>query len=97
METEDRERYERAKKRVEEIKGFYIHLTVYVLVNAGLLVLNLLTSPGEYWFRWPLFGWGIGLVVHGLSVFAFGSFLGPRWEERKIREIMDRDGRNPGA
>jgi hypothetical protein len=95
METEDRDRYERAKKRVEEIKGFYVHLTVYLLVNAGLLILNLLTSPGEYWFRWPLFGWGIGLVVHGLSVFAFGRFLGPQWEERKIREIMGRDGGGP--
>jgi hypothetical protein len=89
---EDQERYERAKRRVEEIKGFYSHLAVYVLVNAFLVILNVMTSPGEYWFKWPLFGWGIGLVVHGISVFGFGRFLGPDWEDRKIREIMGRDG-----
>jgi hypothetical protein len=90
---EDQDKYDRAKKRVEEIKGFYVHLAVYVLVNAGLVIISFMTSPGEYWFRWPLLGWGIGIVVHAISVFGFGRVLGPEWEERKIREIMDKDGR----
>ena len=29
-------RYEQAKKHIEEVKGFYIHLTIYVIVNLGL-------------------------------------------------------------
>ena len=41
------EKYEKAKKRVEEIKGFYTHLIVYVVVNLGLFILNFVTTPGH--------------------------------------------------
>ncbi len=40
------EKYEKAKKRVEEIKGFYSHLFVYIAVNIVLVIINLVTSPG---------------------------------------------------
>ncbi len=85
------ERYERAKKRVEEIKSFYTHLIVYVFVNLGLFILNFVTSRGEWWFFWPLLGWGIGLFFHGMGVFVFSRFPGKKWEERKIQEVMDQD------
>ncbi len=42
---DEQARYEKARKRVEEIKGFYTHLLTYVLVNLALFVLNLITSP----------------------------------------------------
>lgn len=87
---EEKECYERARKRVEEIKGFYIHLLVYVLVNLGLFLVNILSSPHGLWFYWPLLGWGVGVVAHGISVFGLRGVLGPEWEERKIREIMDK-------
>jgi hypothetical protein len=91
---DEQARYERARKRVEEIRGFYTHLLTYVLVNLGLFILNLVTSPGEFWFFWPLFGWGIGVLAHGASVFGPRRFWGPEWEERKIKELMKkgRDG-----
>lgn len=82
--------YQRAKQRVEEIKGFYQHLLVYVLVNVFLFVLNILTSPGSLWFFWPLLGWGIGIVAHAATVFACGGLLGKEWEERKIKQLMDK-------
>jgi hypothetical protein len=94
---QDKELYERAKARVEEIKGFYGHLLTYVVVNAFLIVLNVLTSPGVYWFKWPLFGWGIGVAVHAIAVFGGGRFLGREWEERKIRELMEREKRLGGG
>lgn len=93
---DDQARYERAKKRVEEIKGFYSHISVYVLVNLALLIINLLTSPHHFWFFWPLFFWGIGIVAHAVSVFGSGKFWGQEWEERKIKEIMDREVRKGG-
>jgi len=82
------EKYEKAKKRVEEIKGFYSHLIVYICVNIVLVIINLITSPGALWFFWPLAGWGIGLIFHGLGVFVFSKFPGKKWEERKIKEVM---------
>ncbi len=89
--TNEQESYERAKKRVEELKSFYSHLFVYLAVNAGLFLLNILTSPSHLWFYWPLIGWGIGLAIHGLSVFGTQKMLGKDWEERKIQELMEKE------
>lgn len=50
--------------------GFYIHLTVYLAINALLMGINFATSPEHFWFYWPLLGWGIGLLAHALAVFA---------------------------
>jgi hypothetical protein len=83
-------RYATARRQVRALRGFYSHALVYLLVNAGLAAINLITSPGRIWFAFPLLGWGIGLLAHGLSVFAFRGWLGPQWEERKIREYLDR-------
>jgi hypothetical protein len=87
----DEERYIKAQKRVEEIKGFYGNLVSYILVNLGLMVLNLLTYPAYLWFFWPLLGWGIGVAIHGLIVFNCLPFLGKEWEEQKIKEFMKED------
>jgi len=87
----EQESYERAKKRMEEVKSFYSHLLVYIAVNAGLFLLNIVTSPGHLWFYWPLIGWGIGLSIHGVSVFGTQKLLGKDWEERKIKEIMEKE------
>jgi hypothetical protein len=83
------DRYYVAKKKVNEIKGFYGNLASYILVNVILLVINLVTSPEYLWFFWPLFGWGIGVLIHGMSVFQWLPFFGKEWEEKKIKEFMD--------
>jgi hypothetical protein len=81
------QQYERARKRVRQIKGFYAHLTAYVLVNALLVVISF--ASGEPWSIWPLLGWGIGIVAHALNVFGVGRIFGDAWEERQIRKLMD--------
>jgi hypothetical protein len=91
VDERDEELYERAKKRVEETKGFYIHLGVYLIVNAALFTINMITNPDSLWFYWPLIGWGIGLAIHAFSFFIEGRFLGPEWEEKKVKEIMSRE------
>ena len=92
MDRDDEQRYQRAHARVQALKGFYTHATVYVVVNIGLFVINLLTGGG-WWFYWPLIGWGIGLGAHAIGVFGFsgGGPWGREWEERKTRELIDRD------
>lgn len=85
---QEEERYFKARKRVEEIKGFYGNLISFVVVNVGLVVVNLVTSPKHLWFYWPLLWWGIGLVFHGLKVFKFMPFFGKNWEDQKIKEFM---------
>lgn len=88
---QEEQRYFKAKERVDDIKGFYGNLASYLFVNLGLLALNLYTSPNHLWFYWPLLGWGIGVLIHGLKVFNFMPFLGQDWEEQKIKEFMTRE------
>jgi hypothetical protein len=89
---QEQQRYEQARKRVQALKGFYIHATAFVLVNIALFGINVLVGGG-WWFYWPLLGWGIGLGAHALGVFGFGGSgpWGRDWEERKIREMMDKE------
>lgn len=79
--------YEKAAKRVKELKGFYGNLISYCIVIPFLAVINLVTSPKELWFYWPMLGWGIGIVAHAMNVFAIGK----AWEDRKIKEIMEKE------
>ena len=84
-------KYQKAKERVKAIKGLYIHLTVYVVVNLILFSINMIVSPDSLWFFWPLMGWGVGLFFHALSVFGFGRGFSADWEERRIRELMEKE------
>lgn len=86
---QNNEKYAKVLKKVEDIKGFYTNLSSYILVNIGLLILNLTTSPNHLWFYWPLLGWGIGVAIHAANVFELMPFLGKDWEERQIKKFMD--------
>jgi hypothetical protein len=91
---EDQDAYRRARRRVREIRGFYVHVAVFVAVNILLHLINFVATPKVYWAFWPLVGWGIGLLAHGLATFRWMPFLGKDWEERKIRELMDKNRRD---
>lgn len=58
-----------ARRRAKAKLGFFFHASVYVVVNLGLIALSL--QSGRAWALFPLLGWGIGLVFHGLSVWVF--------------------------
>ncbi len=97
-------KYDRARKKIEDIKGFYNHLMVYIVVNIMLLVFRknisfFIVNPEVLedtsvlnWIDWNVYGtpilWGIGLAIHGFCVFGNVPFLGKGWEERKIKEFM---------
>lgn len=87
--------YRRAQARVEARLGFYWHAVVYLAVNLFLAILNLTQNPEDLWFHWPLLGWGIGLVAHGISVFSY-RWNGAR-KEQMIQREMEREARQrPG-
>ncbi|MDJ0646253.1 MAG: 2TM domain-containing protein [Flavobacteriaceae bacterium] len=104
MNFEDRQKsdsYLKAKKRVDEIKGFYMHLIVYILVNlfisisiiignlnSGESLADILSSFGVYsvWLFW-----GIGIFFHAIGVLKTNVFFGKKWEERKIKQYMGED------
>ena len=99
MNTQDEIKYQKALKRVKKIKGFYTHAIVYVFVNIMIVFLNVKNlDPGETYFQFKnfltAFFWGIGLLAHGLSVFVPNWIMGQNWEERKIKEFMEKEKAN---
>jgi uncharacterized membrane protein len=92
-ELPEEEVYRLARQRVEEKKGFYIHLTVYILVNILLILIWFFTGAGFPWFVFPLGGWGIGILFHFLGVFVF-SRSGGAWEKREIEKEAEKIRKN---
>lgn len=83
-----------ARQRVRRLRDFYIHVAVYVVVNAGLWLFDWLISPNFWWAAFPSIFWGIGLVVHAVSVVFEDGLFGTSWEERKTRELIERERRH---
>ena len=78
--------YQKAAKRVKDLRDFYSNLISYCLVIPFLIFINLRTSPGYHWFWWPMFGWGLGLILNAIKVFGVSS----KWEEKLIQKILDK-------
>jgi two-component system, LytTR family, sensor kinase len=85
-------KYRQAREHISAIKGFYIHGLVFLLVIAGLLVLNFALGK-PYWVLWVLLGWGAGVALHAALVFGGSSSFVSRWERRKMKELMEQDDR----
>ena len=97
--------YDRAQKKVKDIKGFYGHLAVYVIVILVVLLTrgrfmsinNTVFQDSDFlnWIDWNVFGtpiiWGIFLAIHAFRVFGKHPFLGKNWEERQIQKYMEED------
>lgn len=94
--TSEQIRYEEAVKRVKKLKGFYTHAIVFVVINLMIVILNIQNlNVGESYFQFKnfftAFFWGIGLFAHGLTTFLPYFILGKDWEERKIKELMEKE------
>ncbi len=76
--------------QVRKLKGFYIHLAQYLIVVSALLVINLWTRPQHLWVLWVAFGWGIGVLFHGLRVFERFSPFGADWEKKEVEKRLGR-------
>ena len=82
---EERQAYERARRRAAAEAGFYVHLMWYGTVIGFLFLINLMTT-GYPWFLWPALGWGFGLMSH------FSAVFGWRWiQERVFQPAIQRE------
>jgi hypothetical protein len=101
MENNNLVKKERALHRIKELKGFYIHLTVYIVVNSFISVNKVIRNmyngetfeeafvDFETFAIW--FFWGIGLAFHAMKVFSGNPFFGKDWEERQIKKYMEEE------
>ncbi len=95
----EEKRYLRAKKRIEELKKFYKHLAVYIIVNTFISTRKIMRNmengetfeeaffDSSTFIVW--FFWGIGIVLQAFKIFGFNFFMGKNWEEQKIKELMN--------
>ncbi len=85
------ESYRAARRRVRRKMAFYRHLSTFVTVVLGLLVIDIVTGPEEFWVQWVALVWGIILAAHFLNVFIFDDLMGRDAEQRMIeRELHKR-------
>ncbi len=81
-----------ARKRAQEKIGFYIHFTVYVVVNAFLILIWwFVVGDGFPWFLFILGFWGIGIVAHFMGVFV-GTGMTDRMTQREYEKLKQGRG-----
>ena len=81
-----------ARKRAGAKLGWYVHATVYLLVNLLLVAISM--SHGRTWAMFPVLGWGLGLAIHGAVVFLLtdGSGLHEQLVQRERERLaLQRD------
>jgi len=80
-----------ARKRAKAKTGFYTHLIVYIIVNILLVSIWYFTSDSSElpWFVFPLVGWGVALVIHGVIAFRGSSLdnIEDRMTERELAKL----------
>jgi 2TM domain len=87
--------YKIAQKRVKAKKGFYTHLVIYLIVNAFLFAINMLTSRQHFWFVYPLLGWGVSIAIQYFTVFGMPGTgrLDEKWEAEEMEKELRRMGK----
>ena len=84
-----------AKRRAGAKLGWYVHALAFTVVNLVIFGVSRYGFGSRPWSVFPLLGWGLGLALHGVSVFALGSGSGLRErmvakEREKLQREQDR-------
>ena len=77
-----------ARKRAGAKLGWYMHAVLYVVVNLVVFSMSRYGFGNRPWSVYPLLGWGLGLALHGVSVFVLGTGSGLR--ERMVQKERER-------
>lgn len=78
-----------ARRDVRRLRKFYSLLGTSLLVVALTAVVNVLTSPGRWWFLWVVFGLGVAIAFSAFDLFARRRWLGPDWERRQVQKRLE--------
>ena len=85
----DKNRYLKAEKKVTELKALYIHIAIAILLIPIVIFINYQIDKftGFVWCWFPIGGILISIILHVVTIFKIGT----DWEDRKIKELMDKD------
>ena len=97
MDQQQEFKYQRARKRVEEIKGFRIHFTIYLAINLLIALGNGISNGSagkpvfQYYMLFTPVIWGMGLGIHALRVFVANRVFSTTWEARQMAKFMNEE------
>ena len=85
--TDDPDLRRLAIRRADMKLAFRRNLMAYAVVNAGLVAINLATSPGYFWAIWPMMGWGVGLAAHAATIYFHGEDMRDQLIEKELEKL----------
>jgi hypothetical protein len=92
-ESSDAAREARARAYIHDLRAFYRLAGTAALVLVITFTINYVTNPDRWWALWVAFGFGVALAFSGVKLLLKGRLFGADWEERKVREYLDRNPR----
>ncbi len=92
IDSEQREQYEYARRRVIQKKNLMRHFVTFLVGSILLIIINPVLGYGnetffQDWFVWAILIWTFIFLVHLLNVFLINSFMGKEWEDRQIEKL----------
>lgn len=104
---DDEQLYQWARARARQLRMLYLHIGVYVVIMAFLVLINAVTrdQPGSYmfgghmyhraggdwWVIWPAMAWGVVVALHAVTVLLGGTGKLDSWEDRKVADLVRRE------
>lgn len=77
-----------AWRRIKSLRFFYTHLTIFVIVNFIILLIDI-STPGDPWFYQVLLGWGLFVGLHAAHTYELLPWSSRDWEQRKVQELIE--------
>lgn len=88
----------RARRRVARIRGFYVHLITYLVVNGLFAAIDAIagttgteTVMGLDWAYWSIIFWGVIVVADGVTTSVSTAVFDDWWEERRLDHYLRQD------
>lgn len=77
-----------ARKRAGSKLGWFVHAAVFTVINMVVFAMSKYGFGDRSWSIIPFLGWGLGLALHGISVWVLGAGGGLR--ERMVQKERER-------
>jgi len=90
MEIEQHERYEYARKRINQKKRLYFHFVLFLLGSIFLFIANYFLVFGftSNWAKWGITLWLFLFILHFIKVYITDRFMNKDWEREQIERLM---------
>lgn len=92
IDSEQREQYDYARRRIKQKKRLMQHFIAFLAGSILLIIINPVLGIGEdffikNWFAWAILLWALLFLVHLLNVFVVNRFMDKEWEDRQLEKL----------